>query len=82
MFPGTLLCASVSSDLLGDGGSGVVGLGALVFVKALPSPSPSDERSRFSARGLMWFSSLVSVCLFVRCYRVNTTKCYDPHLSG
>ena len=43
--------SSVSSDPIGDGGSGVVGLGALSSVKALSSPSPSDERSRFSARG-------------------------------
>ena len=44
-----------------DGGSGVVGLGALSSVKALSSPSPSVERSRFSARGSMSFSLLVSV---------------------
>jgi len=57
--------SSVSSDPIGDGGSGVVGLGALSSVKALSSPAPSDERSRFSARGSMSFSLLVyvlSVC--------------------
>jgi len=52
---------SVSSDPIGHGGSGVVGLGALSSVKALSSPSPSDDRSRFSARGSMLFSLLVSV---------------------
>ena len=61
VFRRVLPCSSVSSDSLGDGGSGVVGLGALSSVKALSSPSPSDERSRFSARGLMSFSLLVSV---------------------
>jgi len=55
---------SVSSDPIGDGASGVVGRGALSYVKALLSPSPSDERSRFSARWSMSFSLLVSV-LFV-----------------
>ena len=57
--------SSVASDPLGEGGSGVVGLGALFSVKAVSSPSPSDERSRFSARGSMSFSllvSLLSVC--------------------
>jgi len=54
-------CSSVSSDPLGDGGSGVVGLGALSSLMALSSPSPSDERSRFSARESMSFSLLVSV---------------------
>ena len=53
--------SSVPSDPIGDGGSGVVGLGALSSVKALSSPSPSGERSRFSARGLMSFSLLVPV---------------------
>ena len=53
--------SSVSSDPMGDGGSGVVGLGALSSVKALASPSPSDERSRCSARGSMSFSLLASV---------------------
>jgi len=56
-----LPCSSVSSDPLGDGGSGVVGLGAVSSIKALSSPSSSDERSRFSARGSMSFSLLVSV---------------------
>ena len=53
--------SSVSSDLLRDGGSGVVGLGALSSVSDLSSPSSNDERSRFSARGSMSFSLLVSV---------------------
>ena len=60
-FRRVLLGSSVSSDPIGDGGSGVVGLGALSSVKALSSPSPSDERSRFSARGSISFSLLVSV---------------------
>jgi len=51
VFRGVLPGSSVSSDPFGKGGSGVVGLGALSSVKALSSPSPSDERSRFSARG-------------------------------
>jgi len=53
--------SSVSSEPIGDGGSGVVGLGALSSVKDLSSPSPSDDRWRFSARGSMSFSLLVSV---------------------
>jgi len=53
-------CSSVSSDSLGDGGSGVVGLAALSSVKALSSPSSSNETSRFSPRGSMSFSLLVS----------------------
>ena len=53
--------SSVSSDPIGDNGAGVVGLGALSSVKALSSPSPSDDRSRFCARGSMSFSLLVSV---------------------
>jgi len=61
VFRRVLPCSSVSSDPIGDGGSGVVGLGALSCVKALSSPSPSDERSRFSARGSMASSLLVSV---------------------
>jgi len=61
VFRRVLPCSSVSSDPIGDGGSGVLGLGALSSVKALSSPSPSDERSRFSARGSMSFSLLVSV---------------------
>jgi len=43
--------SSVSSDPIDDGGSRILGLGTLPSVKALSSPSPSDERSRFSARG-------------------------------
>jgi len=61
VFRHVLPCSSVPSDPIGDGGSGVVGLGALSSVKALSSPSPSDERSRFSARGLISCSLLVSV---------------------
>jgi len=61
VFSRVLPCSSVSSDPLGDGGSVVVGLGALGSIKALSSPSPSDERSRFSARGSMLFSLLFSV---------------------
>ena len=61
MFRRVLPGSSVSSESIGDGGSGVVGLGALSSVKALSSPSPSDDRSRFSARGSMSFSLLVSV---------------------
>jgi len=61
VFRRVLPCSSVASDPLGDGGSGVVGLGALSSVNALSSPSPSNARSRFSARGSMSFSLLVSV---------------------
>jgi len=61
VFRRVLPGASVSSDPIGDGGSGVVGLGALTSVKALSTPAPSDERSRFSARGSMSFSLSVSV---------------------
>ena len=61
VFLRVLPCSWVSSDQHGDGGSGVVGLAALCSVKALSSPSSSDERSRFSTRGSMSFSSLVSV---------------------
>ena len=61
VFSLVLPCSSVSSDPIGDGGSGVVGPGALSSVKALSSPSPGDERSRFSAKGSMSFSLLVSV---------------------
>ena len=61
VFRRVLPGSAVSSDPIGDGGSGVVGLGALTSVKALSSPSPSDERSRFYARGSMLFSLLVSV---------------------
>jgi len=52
MFGRVLPGSSVSSEQIGDGGSGVVGLGALSSVKAISSPSRSDERSRFSARGV------------------------------
>ena len=62
VFRRVLPGSSVSSDPIGDGGSDVVGLSALSSVKALSSsPSPSDERSRFSARGSRSFSLLVSV---------------------
>ena len=61
VFRGVRPGSSVSSEPIGDDGSGVVGLGALSSVKALSSPSPSDERSRVSARGSMSFSLLASV---------------------
>ena len=61
VFRRVLPGSSVSSDPIGDGGSGVVGLGALSSAKAPSSPCPSDDRSRFSARGSMSFSLLVSV---------------------
>jgi len=61
VFRHVLPVSSVSSDPIGDGGSGVIALGALSSIKALSSPSPSDDRSRFSARGSMSFSSVVSV---------------------
>jgi len=61
VFRRVLPGSSVSSDPIGDGGSGVVGLGALSSVKALSSPSPSDDMSRFSARVSISFSLLVSV---------------------
>jgi len=61
VFRRVLPGSSVSSDPIGDGGSGVVGLGALSSVKALSSPSPSHDRSRFSARGSISFSLVVSV---------------------
>jgi len=64
VFRRVLPCSAVSSDPLSEGGSGVVGLGALSSVRALSSPSPSDERSRFSARRSMSFSLLVSVLSF------------------
>ena len=53
--------SSVASDPIGDGGSGLVGLGALPSLKDHSSSSVSDERSRFSDRGSMSFSLLVSV---------------------
>jgi len=46
--------SSVSSDPAGDGGSGVVGLGALSSVKALSNPSSRDERWRFSGKWSMF----------------------------
>jgi len=55
VFRRVLRCSSVCSDPLDDGGSGGVVLGTLSSVKALSSPSSSDERSRFSARGSMSF---------------------------
>ena len=65
VFRRVLPCSSLSSDPLGDGGSGVVGLAALFSVKALSSRSFSAERSGFSATGSMLFSlldSVLSVC--------------------
>jgi len=44
VFRRVLPGSSVSSDTIHDGGSGVVGLAGLFSVKALPSPSPSDEK--------------------------------------
>jgi len=61
VFRHVLPCSSVSWDPIGDSGSGVVGLGARSSIKALSSPCPSDERLRFSAKGSILFSSLVSV---------------------
>jgi len=61
VFRRVLPGSSVSCDPIGDGGAGVVGLGALSSVKALSSPSPSENRARFSARGSMSFSLLVSI---------------------
>ena len=58
--------SSVSSDPIGNGGSGVVGRGPFSSVRALSSSSPSDERSRFPARRSLFFSLLVSV--FSVCY--------------
>jgi len=61
VFRRVLPGSSVSSDPISDGASGVVGLGALSSAKALSSPSPGDERSRFSASESMSFSFLASV---------------------
>ena len=61
VFRHVLPCSSVSSDPIGDGGSGVAGLGAPSSINALSSPSPSDDRSRFSARRSISFSLLLSV---------------------
>jgi len=65
VFPRVLPCSSVSSDPLGDGGSGVVGLGAISSTKALSSPSPSEERLRISAMGVnvVFLVGLRFVCL-------------------
>jgi len=82
MFPRFLPGSSVSSDPIGDGGSGVVGLAALSSVKALSSLSPSDERSRFSARGLLSFSLFVSVLSACSVLLVDATKCYNPLLPA
>jgi len=75
-------CSSVSSLPQGDGGSGVVGLNALSSFKALSGPSPSDERSRFSPRGSMSFSLLVSVLWVCWVRLVDRTKYYNPLNSG
>jgi len=61
VFRCVLPCSSVTSDPLGDAGSGIVGLGVLSSVKSLSNPSSSDEKSRFSGRVSMLFSLLVSV---------------------
>ena len=65
VFGCVLPCFSLSSDPLGDRGSGVVGLRALSSVKALSSPSAGNERSRFCARGSISFFvvGLHFVCL-------------------
>jgi len=81
VFPLVLPCSSVSSDPLDDRGSGILGLGALSSIKALSSPSASDERSRFSARGSMSFSLLASVLSVCYVLLVDGTKCYHPRLS-
>jgi len=52
---------SVSSHQAGDGGSSVVGLGALSPVNALSDRSSSVERSSFCPEGLILSSLLVSV---------------------
>jgi len=65
MFRRVVACSSLSSDPAGDGGSAVVGLGARSSLKGLSNPSSSDERSRFSAKGLMLsslFFPVLSVC--------------------
>jgi len=61
VFRRVLPRSSVSSNPLDDGGSGVVGLGALSSIKVLSNPSPGDEKSIFSARGSMSFALLVPV---------------------
>jgi len=78
LLPGS----SVSCDPIGDGGSGVVGVGALSSVKAFSSPSPSDDRSRFSSRGSMSFWLLVSVLSVCSVLLGDATKSYNPLLSG
>ena len=82
MFRRVLPGSSVSSDPIGDGGSGVVGIGALSSIKALSSPSVRDERSRFSARGSMSFSLLVSVLSVCSVLLVDATKCYNLLFFG
>ena len=74
--------SSISSNPMGDGGSSVAGLGALSSFKALSSPSVSDRRLRFSARGSMSFSLLVSVLPVCSVLLVDATKCYNPLFSG
>jgi len=49
------------SDIFLIHSSGVVGLGALSSVKSLSNLSSNDERSRFSAKGLILSLLLVSV---------------------
>jgi len=82
LFRRVLPCSADSSDPLGDCGSCVVGLGAPSSVKALSSLSPSDERSRFSARGSMSSSLLVSGVSVGKVLLVDATKCYNPFFSG
>jgi len=81
VFRRVLPCSSVSCNPLGDGGSGVVGLGALSSVKALSNSSPSDERSRFSAWGSMSLSLLVYILSACLVLLVDATKCYNPLFS-
>jgi len=82
VFRRVLPASSVSSDPIDDGGSDVVGLGALSSPNALSSPCSSDERSRFSAKGSMSFSLLVSVLSVCWVLLVDATKCYNLLLSG
>ena len=82
VFRRVLPCSSISTDAIGDGGSGVVVLVALSSMKALVTPSPSDERSRFSARGSMSFSLLVAVLSVCYVVLVDASKCYNSLFSG
>ena len=73
--------SAVSSEPIGDVGSGVVGLGALDCPSALSSASPSAEMSRFSASVSMSFSLLVAVLsVLLGAAGVDATKCYNSPL--